>query len=62
MIQMRTAKQLGNNRLVPDERLKKLPLLPAHRTITMMAMAAVTMYEAAVDSSEDRHRKSEKGE
>ncbi|MFM2217302.1 MAG: hypothetical protein RL240_1620 [Planctomycetota bacterium] len=28
--------------------LKKLPLLPSHHTIHLMAKAAVTVYEAAV--------------
>lgn len=30
--------------------LKKLPLLPNHRTIHLMAKAAVTVYEAAVEN------------
>ena len=34
--------------------LKKLPLLPAHRTMTLMAKAAVAVYEQAVDSPEDK--------
>jgi hypothetical protein len=34
--------------------LKKLPLLPAHRTMTMMAKAAVAVYEEAVDRPEDQ--------
>jgi hypothetical protein len=29
--------------------LKKLPLLPSHQTMRMMAKAAVAVYEAAVD-------------
>ncbi len=29
--------------------LKKLPLLPSHRTMEMMAKAAVAVYERAVD-------------
>jgi hypothetical protein len=33
--------------------LKKLPLLLAHRTMTMMAKAAVAVYEQAVDSPDD---------
>jgi hypothetical protein len=34
--------------------LKRLPLLPAHRTMTMMAKAAVAVYEQAVDSPDDQ--------
>lgn len=30
--------------------LKKLPLLPDHRTMHLMAKAAVTVYEAAVEN------------
>ena len=30
--------------------LKKLPLLPARRTMHLMAKAAVTVYEAAVEN------------
>ena len=33
--------------------LKKLPLLPSQGTMTMMAKAAVAVYEKAVDSPED---------
>jgi hypothetical protein len=33
--------------------LKKLPLLPSHRTMTLMAKAAVAVYEEAMDSPED---------
>jgi hypothetical protein len=32
--------------------LKRLPLLPAQRTMHLMAKAAVTVYEAAVDAEE----------
>ncbi len=32
-----------------DMGLKKLPLLPSHGTIQMMAKAAVAVYEAAVE-------------
>ena len=32
--------------------LKRLPLLPSHRTTEMMAKAAVVVYEAAVRSQE----------
>jgi MinD-like ATPase involved in chromosome partitioning or flagellar assembly len=31
---------------------KKLPLLPSHRTMEMMAKAAVAVYEAAVEEHE----------
>jgi len=34
--------------------LKKLPLLPPHRRMLMMAKAAVAVYEAEVDCEEDR--------
>ncbi len=34
--------------------LKKLPFLPSHRTIEMMAKAAVAVYEAAVEEHERR--------
>jgi hypothetical protein len=30
--------------------LKKLPLLPSHRTMEMMAKAATAVYEAAVEN------------
>lgn len=30
--------------------LKKLPLLPSHRTFQMMSKAAVAVYEAAVEN------------
>ena len=30
--------------------LKKLPLLPSHQTMRMMAKAAVAVYEAATDN------------
>jgi hypothetical protein len=33
--------------------LKKLPLLPDRQTMHLMAKAAVTVYEAAVNSSKD---------
>jgi hypothetical protein len=33
--------------------LKRLPLPPAHRTLTMMAKAAVAVYQQAVDNPED---------
>ena len=32
--------------------LKKLPLLPSHGTLQMMAKAAVAVYEAAVEEHE----------
>lgn len=32
--------------------LKKLPLLPSHRTVQMMAKAAVAVYEAAVENQQ----------
>jgi hypothetical protein len=42
--------------------LKKLPFLPAHRTMTMMAKAAVAVYMEAVDSpDEDPPKNSESG-
>ena len=31
--------------------LKKLPLLPSHQTVHLMAKAAVAVYEAAVENS-----------
>ena len=31
--------------------LKRLPLLPSHQTTHLMAKAAVTVYEAAVENS-----------
>jgi hypothetical protein len=31
--------------------LKKLPLLPSHHTLQMMAKAAVAVYESAVENS-----------
>ena len=34
--------------------LKKLPLLPSHRTMEMMAKAATAVYEAAVEERECR--------
>jgi hypothetical protein len=34
--------------------IKKLPLLPSHRTVQMMAKAAVAVYEAAVEEAEGR--------
>jgi hypothetical protein len=30
--------------------LKTLPIIPAHRTLRLMAKAAVTVYEAAVEN------------
>jgi hypothetical protein len=33
--------------------LKKLPFLPSHRTIQMMAKAAVAVYEADVDRPDE---------
>jgi len=32
--------------------LKRLPLLPSHHTMHLMAKAAVTVYEAAVENCE----------
>jgi hypothetical protein len=32
--------------------LKKLPLLPSHHTMHLMAKAAVTVYEAAVENQQ----------
>jgi len=34
--------------------LKKLPLLPSHQTVHLMAKAAVAVYEAAVENSQSR--------
>jgi hypothetical protein len=34
--------------------LKKLPLLPSQQTMRIMAKAAVAVYEAAVDGTEDK--------
>jgi MinD-like ATPase involved in chromosome partitioning or flagellar assembly len=34
--------------------LKKLPLLPSHRTMEMMAKAATAVYETAVEEHERR--------
>ncbi|MCE2812638.1 MAG: hypothetical protein LW850_19805 [Planctomycetaceae bacterium] len=34
--------------------LKKLPLLPSHQTVHLMAKAAVAVYEAAVENSQPR--------
>ena len=36
-------------------RLKRLPLLPSHRTIHLMAKAAVAVYEAVVGEDPPRH-------
>ena len=36
--------------------LKKLPLLPSQRTMHLMAKAAVTVYEAAVENAAGRER------
>jgi hypothetical protein len=33
--------------------LKNLPLLPAHRTVPLMAKAAVAVYEKAADEPDD---------
>ncbi len=41
--------------------LKNLPLLPAHRTMKEMAMAAVAVYEEAVDEP-DNGATNEKGQ
>ena len=35
--------------VICDLGLKKLPLLPSHGTVQMMAKAAVAVYEAAVE-------------
>lgn len=32
--------------------LKRLPLLPSHKTMHLMSKAAVTVYEAAVDNQQ----------
>ncbi len=37
-------------KVLMDMGLKKLPLLPSHRTIHLMAKAATTVYEAAVEN------------
>ena len=34
--------------------LKKLPLLPSHQTVHLMAKAAVAVYEVAVENSQSR--------
>ena len=34
--------------------LKKLPLLPSHRTMEMMAKAAVAVYEGAVEENRQK--------
>ncbi len=39
-----------------DMGLKSLPLLPSGRTMHLMAMAAVTVYEAAVENLEPGRR------
>jgi hypothetical protein len=36
--------------------LKHLPLLPSHRTIHLMAKAAVAVYEAAVEAGDSHER------
>lgn len=36
--------------------LKKLPLLPSDRTLHLMAKAAVTVYEAAVENQRPEER------
>jgi hypothetical protein len=40
--------------VICDLGLKKLPLLPSHGTLQMMAKAAVAVYEAAVEEHERR--------
>jgi hypothetical protein len=44
--------------------LKKLPLLPSQQTMRMMAKAAVAVYEAAVDGTDDQtpHQSTEENE
>jgi hypothetical protein len=44
--------------------LKKLPLLPSQKTMRIMAKAAVAVYEAAVDGTEDKvpHKSSKENE
>jgi hypothetical protein len=37
---------------------RRLPLLPSHRTIQLMAKAAVVVYETAVEVSESESRES----
>jgi hypothetical protein len=37
--------------------LKKLPLLPAHRTMHLMAKAAATVYEAAVENQRGKENR-----
>ena len=44
--------------VISDMGLKRLPLLPSHQTMHLMAKAAVAVYEAAVENS-DRGRPSE---
>jgi hypothetical protein len=39
--------------------LRKLPLLPAHRTMTMMAKAAAAVYQEAVDGPKDATTKNQ---
>lgn len=34
--------------------LKKLPLLPSHQTVSLMAKAAVAVYVAAVENGQSR--------
>jgi len=43
---------------ISDIGLKRLPLLPSHQTMHLMAKAAVAVYEAAVENY-DRGRPSE---
>ncbi len=42
--------------VICDLGLKRLPLLPSHRTIEMMAKAATAVYETAVEEHERRDR------
>jgi hypothetical protein len=44
--------------VISDMGLKRLPLLPSHQTMHLMAKAAVVVYEAAVENY-DRERPSE---
>jgi hypothetical protein len=40
--------------VICDFGLKKLPLLPSHDTVQMMAKAAVAVYEAAVEEHQKK--------
>jgi hypothetical protein len=40
--------------VICDLGLKKLPILPSHDTVQMMAKAAVAVYESAVEEHERR--------